>query len=146
MKDTRGPASLPALRRRRGIPNRQATASEARQAMKEYKYAPRPELVGSAETGYAFKAGTVQAGSQGELSSYFKQKGATIQASYAEDKARAAGLSKEEAAKVASSTLQKRKEEIAAKSRRELSDDEKKIAAYAEKNRGMKDEQGRLMF
>mmetsp|Transcript_38699 Transcript_38699/g.115840 ORF Transcript_38699/g.115840 Transcript_38699/m.115840 type:complete len:184 (-) Transcript_38699:827-1378(-) len=123
-----------------------ATASEARQAMKEYKYAPRPELVGSAETGYAFKAGTVQAGSQGELSSYFKQKGATIQASYAEDKARAAGLSKEEAAKVASSTLQKRKEEIAAKSRRELSDDEKKIAAYAEKNRGMKDEQGRLMF
>lgn len=47
---------------------------------------------------------------------------------------------------MASSTLQKRKEEIAAKSRRELSEDEKKIAAYAEKNRGMKDEQGRLMF
>ena len=56
MKDTRGPASLPALRRRRGIPNRQATASEARQAMKEYKYAPRPELVGSAETAPGLRA------------------------------------------------------------------------------------------
>ena len=48
------------------------TAAEAKQAMKEYKFAPRPVLEGNAETGYAYKAGTVTAGSQGELAGYFK--------------------------------------------------------------------------
>ena len=69
--------------------------------MKEYKYAPRPELVGSVETGYAYKAGTVKEGSIGELSSFFNDKGAAIQADYKATKAKASGLTSEEAKKVA---------------------------------------------
>ena len=45
------------------------TAKEARQAMKEYKFAPRPELEYVEGKGYIYKEGTVKAGSQGELSS-----------------------------------------------------------------------------
>ena len=74
--------------------------------MKEYKYAPRPELVGSAETGYSFKAGTVKAGSQGELASYFTDKGANIQADYKKQMALAKGLSAAEAAKEAEKARQ----------------------------------------
>ena len=48
--------------------------AEVRQAIKEYKTAPRPELVGSMETGYSFKEGTVKAGSTGQLSDYFYEK------------------------------------------------------------------------
>ena len=78
-----------------------ATAGEVRQAMKEYKYAPRPELVGNAQTGYSFKDGTTGGASQGELSSYFKDKGAKIQADFNADKARASGASEIEAKKLA---------------------------------------------
>ena len=49
------------------------TAKNAKQAMKEYKYAPRPELEYGLKPdgtmGYIYKEGTVKAGSQGELSS-----------------------------------------------------------------------------
>lgn len=77
------------------------TASEAKQAMKEYKFAPRPELQGDAKTGYTYKEGTVGAGSQGELAGYFKDKGAKIQADFQADKARATGMSASEAKKLA---------------------------------------------
>ena len=87
------------------------TASEVRQAMKEYKTAPRPELVGNAQTGYTYKADTVKAGSQGELASYFKEKGSVIQAEYASEKARATGATKADAAKLAASLEDKAAEE-----------------------------------
>ena len=49
------------------------TAKNAKQAMKEYKYAPRPELEYGKKPdgtmGYIYKEGTVKAGSQGELAS-----------------------------------------------------------------------------
>ena len=88
-----------------------ATAAEARQAMKEYKYAPRPELVGDAKTGYTYKADTLQAGSQGELASYFKDKGSKIQGEYKADKARAMGTSAADAAKLAADFEAKEKAE-----------------------------------
>jgi hypothetical protein len=121
------------------------TAAEARQAMKEYKYAPRPELVGSAETGYSYKEGTVKAGSTGELSSYFSDKGAVLQSKYAEDKARANGMSALEAKKVAEEKEAKlRAEKAAALARRkEVSADEKKIAEFCLKNPDALDNVGR---
>jgi len=103
------------------------TAAEARQAMKEYKYAPRPELVGNAETGYSYKQGTVQAGSTGELSAYFTDKGSKIQAEYKADKARAAGASKADAARLA--------EELEAKEKKE-----RQAAYLAKKNKKSQDE------
>ena len=49
------------------------TAKNAKQAMKEYKFAPRPELEYGKKPdgtmGYVFVEGTVKAGSQGELAS-----------------------------------------------------------------------------
>ena len=77
------------------------TAKEAKQAMKEYKTAPRPELVGNAETGYSYKADTVKAGSTGELATYFKDKGDKVQATYAAENARAKGASSADAQKMA---------------------------------------------
>ena len=55
----------------------------------EYKFAPRPELVGNAETGYSFKAGTVKEGSTGELAGYFTTKGEKIQTDYKQEKCKA---------------------------------------------------------
>ena len=79
--------------------------------MKEYKYAPRPELVGNAKDGYTYKEGTIKEGSQGELASYFTDKGAKIQASYAADKARAKGATAADAAKLAADLEAKEKAE-----------------------------------
>lgn len=79
--------------------------------MKEYKYAPRPELEGDAESGYSFKEGTTGAGSQGELASYFTDKGAKIQAEYKADQARASGASAEEAKRLAEELEEKTKKE-----------------------------------
>ena len=49
------------------------TAKEAKEAMKQYKFAPRPELEYGKKPdgtmGYVFVEGTVKPGSQGELSS-----------------------------------------------------------------------------
>ena len=121
------------------------TAAEARQAMKEYKYAPRPELVGNAETGYSYKAGTVQAGSTGELSSYFTEKGAKIQSQYAADQARATGASAAEAKKAAEETearLRAYKEQQLAK-KKQISEDEKRIAEFCKANPDAVDNVGR---
>ena len=115
-----------------------ATAAEARQAMKEYKLAPRPELVGNSQTGYTFKEGTVKAGSSGELAGYFTEKGATIQANYKADRARATGATSEEAKRVASATYDRARASTV--KTKELTEDELKIKAYAEKNKGMRDE------
>lgn len=95
------------------------TAKEAKQAMKEYKTAPRPELVGNAETGYSYKADTVKAGSTGELATYFKDKGDKVQATYAAENARAKGASSADAQKMA--------EQLEAKAKAE------RQAAYLEK-------------
>jgi len=124
-----------------------ATAAEARQAMKEYKYAPRPVLEGNAETGYSYKAGTVQAGSTGELSSYFKDKGAMIQAEYAEDRAKASGLSSAEAKKVAAKKLEAFEAEKKAKAAEKsvLSEDAKKIKEFCAKNPDVLDNLGNKM-
>jgi len=115
--------------------------------MKEYKYAPRPELVGNAETGYSFKEGTVKAGSTGELASYFTEKGAKVQAEYKADVAKANGMTSAQAKKVEEETLKKIQAERAAKiaKARELSEDAKKIKADCEKNKGLRDEYGRLV-
>jgi len=86
------------------------TASEARQAMKEYKFAPRPELEGSLETGYSYKAGTVKEGSTGELASYFKDKGDKVQATYSAEQARAKGASAEQAKQMADDLERKARE------------------------------------
>ena len=122
-----------------------ATASEARQAMKEYKYAPRPELLGNAETGYSYKAGTIQAGSTGELSSYFKEKGTTIQSQYAEDKARAAGKSPTEARRAAQAVeAQARAEKEASLAKKKsIGEDEKRVAAFCKENPDAVDNLGR---
>ena len=125
-----------------------ATAREAREAMKEYKFAPRPELERAADGSYKFKEGTVKAGSQGELASYFNEKGATIQANYKAEQALARGQTKAEAAKVASSTyesINKKKQADKAKAS-ELSADAKRILEYAEKNKDLRDEYGRKVF
>ncbi|KAL3914252.1 MAG: hypothetical protein SGPRY_007687 [Prymnesium sp.] len=116
-----------------------ATAKEARQAMKEYKYAPRPVLEGSLETGYSFKEGTVKAGSTGELASYFNEKGATIQAEYAAEKARAVGKSSEEAKKAAYEKMASTKKP----KKQELSDDAKKIIEFCAQNKDLRDQMGR---
>tara|TARA_B110001452_G_scaffold69251_1_gene55870 strand:- start:294 stop:833 length:540 start_codon:yes stop_codon:yes gene_type:complete len=125
-----------------------ATAKEAQQAMKEYKFAPRPELEKTADGSYKFKEGTVKAGSQGELSSYFNQKGASIQAQYQAERALASGQSKAEAQRVASSTyekINKKKAEDKAKAGA-LTEDAKRILEYAEKNKDLRDEYGRKVF
>jgi len=83
------------------------TAKEAREAMKEYKFAPRPVLEGNAASGYSYKEGTVGAGSQGELASYFKDKGAKIQAEYKAENARATGATAAEAKKMAQTLEEK---------------------------------------
>jgi hypothetical protein len=87
------------------------TAKEAQQAMKEYKLAPRPELVGNAETGYSYKADTVKSGSTGELASYFKDKGDKVQATYAAERARSTGASADEAKRLAEQMEAKAKAE-----------------------------------
>jgi hypothetical protein len=143
------------------------TAREAAQAMKEYKsvfdraacavalpnphthahphfhtltrYAPRPELVGNAESGYTFKEGTVKAGSQGELAGYFTNKGEVLRAEYKAEKARATGATALEADKVKATTVAK------AGPRGELSTDEKQINAKLDEFRGQRDEQGRVI-
>ena len=67
------------------------TAKEQAQAMKEYKYAPRPVIEGSLETGYKYDKSTLKSGSTGELADYYRQKGAKINAEYFEEQARAQG-------------------------------------------------------
>lgn len=116
-----------------------ATASEARQAMKEYKLAPRPELIGNAETGYTYNKATVKEGSQGELSSYFKDKGAKIQADYKADQARATGTSSAEAKKLAdrleAQEIEARKKAYQEKKARK-SFDEEQIGAFCKTEAG----------
>ena len=124
-----------------------ATAKEAREAMREYKYAPRPELVGNAETGYSYKEGTVKEGSTGELSGYFKEKGATIQAEYAAERAKAVGKSSAEADRVAKETLAKFEAEKKAKqaSKKELSEDARRIIEFCKDKKDLTDVAGRPM-
>lgn len=125
------PASARSKEKAKEKAMQKATAGEARQAMKEYKYAPRPELVGNAETGYKFKEGTVKEGSTGELASYFTDKGSNIQAEYAKRRALETGLSQAEAAKKAEEA---RKAVLASKKsnqKKELSADDLRIAQKA---------------
>ena len=125
-----------------------ATAKEAQQAMKEYKFAPRPELVKGADGSYKFKEGTVKAGSQGELASYFNVKGASLQADYKADRALASGMSKADAQKVKSSTLNdinNKKQADKAKAQA-LTNDAQRINEYAAKNKDLRDEYGRKVF
>lgn len=113
-----------------------ATAREAREAMKEYKFAPRPELEGDAVTGYSYKPGTVKEGSIGELSGYFKEKGATIQAEYTEGRAKAVGLTTEEAKKLADQKKEKIEAELMRQraSKKVLTDEQLKIMEYEKAN------------
>lgn len=122
-----------------------STAKEAREAMKEYKTAPRPELLGNAETGYSYKAGTVKAGSQGELASYFNDKGAKIQADYAKDQARNSGKSSAEADRVAKEKLEKIQAERAAKlaAKKKEGFDEIAIKQFCKENPNALDQLGR---
>jgi len=124
-----------------------ATAKEARQAMKEYKYAPRPVLEGNAETGYSFKEGTVKPGSSGEMAGYFLEKGKDIQADYQKDRARAAGMTSAEAEKVAKETKARLDAQLAAKraERNKLGEDAQKIKDFCKGKEDLRDPQGRLM-
>ena len=123
------------------------TAKEAKQAMKEYKYAPRPELVRNADGSYSYVEGTVKEGSIGEVAGYFKEKGAIIQSEYAADKARAAGMTTAEAEKVKKETLA-RIEKVKAEAKAERSkmgEDAKRIEEYCKDKKDLRDPQGRLM-
>lgn len=119
------------------------TAAEARQAMKEYKYAPRPEL----NDDFTFKEGTVKAGSTGELSGYFKEKGASLQAQRLEDKAIAQGKTAEEAKKEAARVFERLEaEKREAKARaKSMSEDAKRVAEFCAKNKGVRDNVGNLL-
>jgi len=116
--------------------------------MKEYKYAPRPELVGDAKSGYAYKDGTVKAGSQGELASYFTDKGADIQADYKKRRAKELGLSEAEAAKQAEQARQAvlASKASAKKAAASVSADELKIQQKMKEFEGVRDDMGRLIF
>lgn len=140
-----GPAAARSKEKAKEKAIQKATASEARQAMKEYKFAPRPELVGDASTGYSFKEGTVKAGSTGELAGYFKDKGADIQAEYKAEKARATGATAADARRIAEEQKKKAAEAAAAKKKRELTSDELKIKEMNERRKGERDDMGRLI-
>ena len=115
------------------------TASEAKQAMKEYKFAPRPELVGNAETGYSYKAGTVKEGSTGELASYFKDKGDKVQAQYTAEQARAKGASAVEAQRMADkleTEARDRRKQAAADKKNRKSFDEIEIEKFCKTDAG----------
>jgi len=116
-----------------------ATAKEARQAMKEYKFAPRPVLEGNAETGYKYKEGTIGAGSQGEVAAYFKEKGQSEEFRKRIDP-NAAYKAKTGEAVVASSAPP-----TATKSKG-LSEDEKRINEALSQFKGQKDEMGRVIM
>lgn len=118
------------------------TAKEQKQAMKEYKFAPRPEL----NDDFTFKESTLKAGSTGELADYYKQKGAVLQAQFVEDKVRATGMTKEQAEKEYQKVLASKQKEAASKPKRVETEDERKIREFAEKNKGLRDDQGRLVF
>ena len=122
-----------------------ATAAEARQAMKEYKYAPRPELVGNAKDGYAYKAGTVQAGSTGELASYFTDKGADIQADYKLRRAKEMGLSDAEAKAQAQAAKDAVLSKKRANQKKAANADDEKIKAKLKEYEGVRDDMGRLV-
>ena len=122
------------------------TAKEQAQAMKEYKYAPRPVIEGSLETGYKYDKSTLKAGSTGELADYYRQKGAKINAEYFEEQARAQGRSAAEAKKVGAEKAALYADAEKARKTKVLSEDEKKIAEFAKQNAGLKDKSGRLEF
>ena len=167
-------APLPAVAKSKEAAKKEAlqkaTQKEARQAMKEYKFAPRPELEYVEGKGYIYKEGTVKAGSQGELASCaqdrafehvarrrrlthalashpdFNDKGATLQAQYQADRAKATGASSAKAKEIAEAKERAIREKNAAAKKRAISDDEAKIRAYAEKNKDLRDEYGRKVF
>uniref|UniRef100_A0A7S2JG32 PS II complex 12 kDa extrinsic protein n=1 Tax=Haptolina brevifila TaxID=156173 RepID=A0A7S2JG32_9EUKA len=114
------------------------TAAEARQAMKEYKFAPRPELEGNAETGYAYKTGSITAGSQGEAADYFKVKGSSEEFRTKIDPNAAYRAQKGEKVVVAAP-----KQPSGASG---PSEDEKKIEAALSQFKGQKDEMGRVIY
>ena len=122
------------------------TAKEQAQAMKEYKYAPRPVIEGSLETGYKYDKSTLKAGSTGELADYYRQKGAKINAEYFEEQARAQGRSAAEAKKIGAEKAALYADAEKARKTKVLSEDEKKIAEFAKQNAGLKDKSGRLEF
>ena len=114
------------------------TAAEARQAMKEYKFAPRPELEGNAETGYKFKEGTIGSGSQGEVASYFKEKGSSAEFRKKVDPTAAFKASKGE--QLAADAPKKKPSAT-----KELTEDEKRINAALNQFKGQKDDMGRVI-
>ena len=122
------------------------TAKEQAQAMKEYKYAPRPVIEGSLETGYKYDKSTLKAGSTDELADYYRQKGAKINAEYFEEQARAQGRSAAEAKKIGAEKAALYADAEKARKTKVLSEDEKKIAEFAKRNAGLKDKSGRLEF
>merc|ERR1719401_244012 len=141
-------APLPALAKSKEKAKNEAiqreTAKEAKQAMKEYKYAPRPELEYGLKPdgtmGYIYKEGTVKAGSQGELASFFTEKGAELKAERAADLAKGSGASSAKAREIAAAKEAELRAAAAAKKTRVLTQDEINIKAYAEKNKNMVDE------
>jgi hypothetical protein len=109
-------APLPALAISKEAAEKKAimreTAKEAREAIKEYKFAPRPEIQGSAETGYTF-VGDYTAGTNGEMASYFTKKGEKLRAEYRTEKEIANGkLTKSEAQKF---EIEKQSKEVTGK-------------------------------
>ena len=67
------PAFATSKEKAKNMAMQKETAKQAKEAMKQYKFAPRPELEYGKKPdgtmGYVFVEGTVKAGSQGELAS-----------------------------------------------------------------------------
>merc|ERR1719353_2711162 len=99
--------------------------------MKEYKFAPRPELI-EVDGKYQYKEGTVKEGSIGELSGYFNEKGAQIQANYAKDLAKSTGKTSAEAERIAQEKLAKINEKRGGKKAETA--DEKKVREFCINN------------
>ena len=116
------------------------TAAEARQAMKEYKFAPRPVLEGNAETGYKFKDGTVKSGANGEMASYFKVKGEELQKERIQTKVKMGY----DASRLRSVDTIGKSNNVGKST--PASSDEAKIKEALKRFEGQKDEMGRLIM
>ena len=144
------PAFATSKEKAKNMAMQKETAKQAKEAMKQYKFAPRPELEYGKKPdgtmGYVFVEGTVKPGSQGELASFFNEKGATLKAERVADVAKGSGASSAQAKNIAIAKEAELKAAAKAKKTRVLTQDEINIKAYADKNKDMVDEQGRRMF
>eukprot|EP00964_Phaeocystis_antarctica_P045614 scaffold26272_cov51-Phaeocystis_antarctica.AAC.2 len=104
------------------------TAKEAKEAMKQYKFAPRPEL----------EYGKKPDGTMGYVFvEVFNEKGASLKAERVADEAKGTGASSAKAKEIAIAKEAELKAAAKARKTRVLTQDEINIKAYADKNKDM---------